>query len=99
MTQPPHLDWESPAFEQAIRTILDAHEAAGAGVNAAAQARLQAAVALARAQPELFFAASLGLLNAALSLPQLLPTPREQIPAIRLELEVKAFNDIGQMDG
>jgi hypothetical protein len=97
--EPSHLDWESPEFGAAIRTILDAHEAAGGGVSEEAQARLRAAAALARAQPELFLAASLGLLNAALSLPELLPTTRDGILELRRTLEAKVYEDISQMGG
>lgn len=98
MEEAPHLDWESPEFGAAIRTILDTHEKNAYGVSAEAQSRLRDVVALAHSQPELFVSASFALLNAAISLPQLVPAPLSDVPEIRLKLETKAYEDISQMD-
>jgi hypothetical protein len=102
MTNEPPLppavrDWQSPEFGEVLRAILDVHEAVGMPQTevAARGARLGQHL---RERPDVVVAAFFALLNAALGLPELLPTtlpngPRE----IREQLERKVYGDIDEM--
>lgn len=93
---PPHKDWQSPEFGEALRAILDVHDGIREPQAVVAQ-RFARLGDMLRTQPEVVVGAFFALLNAALSLPQMLPAPIEDIPRVREQLERKVYADVNDM--
>jgi hypothetical protein len=101
VTEPPLLhpsqDWHSPEFGEAIRTILDVHSSIGQPQHVVAERFARLGV-LVREQPDVVVGAFFALLNAALGLPELLPSSSPNAPEeIREQLERKVYGDIDEM--